>query len=360
MKLLALALLLFGQGAELDRARAVAALREDLELDSPREALVRSSPWTAKDGAFEHDGEVLALTARALAATGEDARARKLLEQATPTDATKSWIELERARLALENDDLEAAARALAGEKGAAVRYPDIAECWLLRGRALARQQKFADAAPLFRRFLELAPFSVDAPAACHQLAQAALARADDAEAQKWFTRAAELGTWQGFYRARRIQIREHPDDPLPRVGLAQLFLEAHDYARAEALLTELTATTPTFASGWFLLGEARRKQRDLDGASKAYTQALDLDPELPFARFNRAVIARMQGRDVDARADLERIVGGPAADDERLLKAHLELARLLVRAGDAEAANTRYRRYTELGGKDPLAEPTR
>ncbi|MBI5435488.1 MAG: tetratricopeptide repeat protein [Planctomycetes bacterium] len=357
---LAFACLALPAAAQLGRDDAVAALREDLELDRPRDALARGKTWTANGGTFEHDGEVVALYARALLATGAEADARAVVVRASPSEATKPWLELETARQALERDELDVAARALAGANGEPVRFPDIADCWLVRARALARLGKTVEAAPLFRRFLELAPLSPDGPSACHQLAQAALAQNDQENARKWFARAEELGTWHGFYRARRIQIREHPNDPLPKLGLAQLLLEAREYARAEALLVTLTQAEPTFANGWFHLGEARRKQRDLAGASAAYTRALETDPEHAFARFNRAVIARMEQRDADARADFERIVAGPAGEDARLLNAHLELARLLARTGDASGAEARHRRYVELGGKEPLAEKPR
>ncbi|MCK6448683.1 MAG: tetratricopeptide repeat protein [Planctomycetes bacterium] len=351
------------------RERAVELLREDLELDRPRDALARGAAWVASGGAFAgdgafagggafaNDGEIVALVARALTATGEDARARKLVDGAQASEATRGWLDVERARQALERDELEEAANALAGNP---VKHPALAECWLVRARALARLGKAVEAAPLFQKFLELAPLSPDGPAACHQLAQAALASGKQDDAARWFARANELGTWHGFYRARRIQIREAPDDPLPRLGLAQLLLEAREYARAERVLDELVARHADFANGWFHLGEARRKQRDLAGARAAYDRALSVDATLAFARFNRGVIARMEGRDADARSDFERIVASDAGNDSRLVNAHLELARLLARAGDAAAATARYARYTELGGKEPLAEPRR
>lgn len=339
------------------RAQAVELLREDLELDRPRDALARGAVWVRSGGAFADDGEVVALVARAFAATGEESRARELVEGARAGETTRAWLDVERARQALERDELEAAANALAGNP---VKHPALAECWLVRARALARLGKAVEAAPLFQKFLELAPLSPDGPAACHQLAQAALASGKQDDAARWFGRANELGTWHGFYRARRIQIRETPDDPLPRLGLAQLLLEAREYVRAESVLDELVARHADFANGWFHLGEARRKQRDLAGARAAYDRALAVDPTLAFARFNRGVIARMEGRDADARSDFEWIVTSDAGNDARLVNAHLELARLLARAGDAAAAALRYARYTELGGKEPLAEPRR
>jgi tetratricopeptide (TPR) repeat protein len=340
---------------QVDRAAAVAALREDLELDLVRDAVAKGRAWTAEDGAFCTDGEVLALYARALATSGDDEGARACLAAAKPDEATRPWIAIELARQALEQDDLAAAAAALAGADATTVKYPELAECWLVRARALARLGEPVRAAPLFEKFLSLAPLSPDGPAACHQIAQAALARGAHDEARRWFDRAAELGTWQGFYRARRIQIREHPDDPLPKLGLAELLLDAREHARAETLLAALVTAKPEVARAWFLLGEARRKQRNLDGAQTAYDRALQLDPTLAFARFNRAVIARMAGRAADARADFERIVAEPSGDDPRLAAAHLELSRLLVQAGEKEAAARRYARYVALGGKEPL-----
>lgn len=210
-------------------------------------------------------------------------------------------------------------------------------------------------AAPLFKHFVELAPLSPDAPSAYHQIALALVQRGDAEGATRVFEHAAKIAAWHGFYRARRLQIREHPSAPLPRLGLGQLLLEADQLDRARAVLEELVRVAPTFANGWFHLGECARKQQDLDAATRHYGKALELDPALDVARYNRAVIAVMQRRDPHARADLERIVEGGGGTDPRLINAHLELARLLARAGDPSGAKARHARYVELGGAEPL-----
>jgi hypothetical protein len=60
------------------------------------------------------------------------------------------------------------------------------------------------------------------------------------------------------------------------------------------------------------------------------------------------------------ARTDFERIVDGARASEPTALPAHLALARLLAAANEPQAAQRRYARYVELGGREPLAEPRR
>ncbi len=353
------ALALAFQTAASSADEVLARWRESLDLDLPREVVAEKASIEA-GGALASNGEAIALMARALFSEGREDDALALVAASRETDANRTALVLERARELLERDDLEAASKLVAGSKSIGpVRFPDRADCWLVRARCLARSGKLVDAAPLFERFLQLAPLSPDGPAACHQIAESLVSRGDAKNAQTWFDRALQLGTWQGFYRARRLQIREHPNEPLPRLGLGQLLLEANEFARAKSVFEELVRVAPNFANGWFHLGEAERQLRALDRAAVDYGKALELDPELANARFNRAVIARIQGRDADAKLDLEHLVSSAAGKDPRFCNAHLELARVLLRGGERAAADERYRRYVELGGKEPLEAPT-
>jgi Tfp pilus assembly protein PilF len=102
-------------------------------------------------------------------------------------------------------------------------------------------------------------------------------------------------------------------------------------------------------------LGETLRKQNDLAGARRSYDRALELDPTLDIARYNRAVMAKLDGRNADARADLELLLSGAAARDPRFAGAHLDLARMLLKAGEKERAAESFARYQQLGGKEKL-----
>jgi tetratricopeptide (TPR) repeat protein len=311
--------------------------RESLDLDLPGEVITAALPLVARSGPLAKDGEAIALAARALAAAGEEQRAAKLLDEARPEAASLGFVEVARARLAIERDDLARAREILLVPQVAPpvtpqvasvrtdppVRFPAIPECWLLAGRALYRSDEGTGekerAAPLLERFLELAPLDAQAPSALHMLAQTAIALGDTAAAGELRKKALASATWQDFYRTRRLQVREKPDEPLPRLGLAELFLAAGAHARAREVCRELVARVPRFCRGFVALGLAERGLGDLAAARKAFERALDCDP--------------------------------------RAAPTYLDLARVLAAGGDKNAAAATYARYRDLGGTEPLEE---
>ncbi len=344
--------------ADSDRAmRTIAAWREALELDLPSEVLETGPELVAGGGPLAQEGEALALVARALFDGGREDEARALLAAAEPSKPTRVFLELERVREWILEDELERAIEALrAGDPSAsAPRFPERPQSWLLLGRALVRAGRGAEARPFLERYVELEPFGPDAYAALHMLAQAAIARGDGAAARELGARAQRVGEWRGWWRVRTLQVREAPGEPLPRLGLAQLYLQIGEHAWAEAILQSLLAGSPDFAPGWFHLGEARRALGNLPGARSTYSRALELDPDHALARYNRAVLLLSLGEGDGARADLEHLVAGPHASDPKLAGAHLLLARLLLEAGLPDLAAERYARYRELGGQEPL-----
>jgi tetratricopeptide (TPR) repeat protein len=321
------ALLLIAQGSPAAEPSGVLIdrWRESIELDLPGEVLLEALPLVTDDGKLSRDGAAIAVAARALAAAGEGARAGKLLDEAHPDENSRSFVEVARARLALDRDDLPRARRILlepsSGPKPAdpPVRFPSIAECWLLAGRALARSGELAQATPLLERFLALAPLDSEAPSAWHMLTQAAIVRGDPTDAAELRKKSLASAAWQDFYRTRRLQVREKPGEPLPRLGIAELFLAVGEHERAREVGSEITGRWPDFCRGHEALGRAERGLGHL---------AL-------------------------ARAALERA----AACDPRSTRAHLELARVLAASGETERAAASYARYRELGGSEPLAE---
>lgn len=349
------------QPAPLDASIQKERWRESLALDLPREVLSQGEALTAPGATLARDGEALALVSRALFAARQPAfeSAWKWLADREVTAETLPDVELERARLLIEHDELTRALMLLLPQpQSTEPRYPERPESWLYAGRAWVRSGDAQRAAPLLARFLELAPRDREAPGALHLLAQDALQRGDGATAQRCVARAEELSKWHALWRVRVTQVREHPLEPLPRLGLAQLWLQAGEYARAEQSLRELVARHPEFAAGWFHLGEAERLSGDLAAALEPYDRALALEPDHVLARNNRGTLHRLAGRLDLARADFERIVDGPRSSERTALPAHLSLARVLAANGDDLAAQRRYARYVELGGREPLAEP--
>jgi tetratricopeptide (TPR) repeat protein len=356
----ACAALLYGMQASTttkeDREAILARWREDFELDELERIVAEGPALVSGSGALAHDGEALALVARALFASGRETIAKNMLAAPVALDEDgRAQVDLARAHLALAEDDLEGVLAVLLSDDRRSVREASFPDAWLLAGQAFARSGANNEAEPFLLRFLELAPRSADAPVACHLLAQSALARRDVQAARSYRERGEALARWHAYYRARRIQVRANPDDPLPRLGLAQLWLEAHEPARAKEALVELLQRASDYARGWSLLGETERLLDDFPAAQHAWDRALDLDPTLLPARFNRGVLARMQGRAADARADFSWIVEHGAADELRYRQAHLELARLELASGERVRAETLYARYRELGGTDPL-----
>lgn len=334
-----------------------------LALDLPREVLAELELQVSAGAPLARDGEALALLSRATFATHEPAfeSAWKLLEGRDVEESTRAALELERARLLVESDQLARALVALLERPEA--REPRFAarpESWLLAGRAWFRSGEPVRGAPFLARFVELAPRDREASSALHLLAQEALARGDGATAQACVRRAEELSRWHALWKVRARQVHEKPAEALPRIGLAQLWLQAGDTKRARVQLQALLAQHARSAQGWFLLGESQRMDGDLERALGSYSRALDSEPTHLLALHNRGTIQRLAGRLAEARADFERVVDGPRGAEGPALPAHLALARTLAALGENEAAQRRYARYVELGGREPLAEARR
>jgi len=336
-----------------DPARTVREWRDALELELPGVVLAQGKQLPQR---LRAQGEAVALFARALDATGDTAAARALLEGAQVDESTQHFIELERARIALQNDALGEVVERLV--RAGKPRYPTEPDCLIYLARALTRAGQGSKADALLLRFVELAPQHEAAASAWHMLAQRAIQQRDGAKASEYRARAEQAARWQSYYKARRIQLRENPEARLPRLGLAQLWLEARDFKRAEGLLLELIQRDPTFAKAWTHLAEARRELGNKGGAREAYDRALELDPSDTLARHNRGVLLEEAGELEAAQADYTVLVESKAKPDEATRHAFLLLARLLERQGDATRARELHERYVELGGKEALTPP--
>jgi len=340
----------------LDEAR-IARWRSALSEQRPAEVATEGPALVGASGALAHDGEALALVARALHAQGELGAATQLLETARVPASERGWIEVERARIALEQGDLASVERLLAPESGssAPVRHADFPEAWMLRARALERAGSGPAAAQLAQSFLERLPTHPDAPAAWHLLAEQASAAGDESAAARLRESEARARRWQEAYHARSLQVARAPDEPLPRLGLAVLWLEAGDVPRARAQLLELTTRCPDFGRGWYHLGEAERLLGRAAPALAAYSRALECDPRDARSRFNRALLQWLGGRAEEARLDFETLIGTPAELEPEYGELHLHLARIAQAQGRAQQAQASYARYRALGGMQPL-----
>lgn len=268
---LALALFLAAAAALGDARATLARWREALELDLAAEVLREAPQATEAGGECAQSGEARALWARALAGAGRAREALEVLRPGTLAEAERPWLEIARARLAIEADDL-AGARAILvaaeskSELGA--RFPERPEAWLLLGRALWRGEQAAQARVALERFVAAAPLDCEAPDAWHMLALQARRSGEAARAAQCAEAERKSAEWQAFYRTRRLQIREHPREPLPRLGLAELWIAAGDDVRAKEVLDELLRLAPDFARAELALARLEKRAGHADAAA--------------------------------------------------------------------------------------------
>ena len=285
-----------------------------IELDVSTEILQEHDWFEAQRAP---DPRLTALYARALHAAGDDESATRLLGP-----AASAPLALAAARIALDRDEIAQALRLVAapaksGGSAITTRFPEESESWLLEGRARARAGELARAEPLLAEFVKRDPWHVDAPAAWFVLVDCARAQGNAEEATRREESRQKSAEWHAFYRVRRLQVRESPREPLPHVGLAQLWLAADQLDRA---------------------------RRELDAA-------LALD-----ARFCRAIelkgeLERRAGHTADSHARCEEAL----RCDPQLTDVHLTLARLAKAAGKVEESAASYARYRERGGTKEL-----
>ncbi|MEX1023430.1 MAG: tetratricopeptide repeat protein [Planctomycetota bacterium] len=329
---------------------AVAPLRELAELGLAAELLAEYADDVAPGGELAAHAEAVALVARAQFDTGDETGARRRLHAFGDQDARAVTLEL--ARLDLDTDRLDDAWKRLIREDGRGPRATDDATAWLLLGRVAHRRGEHERARPLLERALELAPRGPEASAAWHMLGVGARGRRDAAAARACFERAADLRRWHDLFRARRLQVRAAPNDPLPRLGLGLLWLEADEPARARAEFVRLTRDHPAFTRGWLYLGEAERQLLREEAALAAFGRALALDGDLALARAQRGALHAAAARWPEAVRDLEHFATLPEASQPGFAIAFWHLARALDALGRADEAERAFRRYRALGGE--------
>ena len=296
----------------------------------------------------EADPKSLALAARAAYASGLRDRAERWLKL-----SEEPPIKLEIARQHLEEDRLLAAMDLLFEERKLLVlRYKDSADGYMLSARALTRYGNREGARPILEEMVKRFPHDDEVPAALHLLSQDAIARGELEAARELRIKANTSARWRSFFDARRRQAIEHPNDPLPRFGVAALWMEAGEAQRARDVLDQLLLKAPKFARGHALRGDASRALGELDESLRSWSSALELDPNLHAARLNRSILWGARERWAEARADLELLVDLEEALSGPLIRAHLELSKALKALGDDEGASSARAKYELLTGR--------
>ncbi|MFT7670919.1 MAG: tetratricopeptide (TPR) repeat protein [Planctomycetota bacterium] len=335
---------------------AIARWTEDVELGLYPSVVREARAALQANPKLASNAEFVVLYARALARSGGYDEAYERLHAIGTAKQTAGVVAVALAQLELEEDKLrEVIARLALSDPQQPLRYPALPEAWVVLGKARYRLGEVDAAIPLLQQFVTNWRMHPEAPSAWHMLAQASMTRRDMQGARTAREQGQNLATWHAFYRTRRIQVREAPQDPLPRFGLAQLWSSVEELDRALEEVHTTLKLDPEFARAWALQGEIERKRGNQGKALEAYGKALKLDSSLSDARFNRALLALEAKDDELARSDLELIVNGPEQTAERYLGAHLALARFLKRIGEDEAAEARFARYEGLGGSAEL-----
>jgi tetratricopeptide (TPR) repeat protein len=339
-----------------DAGRLRAQLVELLALGLPNEALAFGQPLLAAGQALAQDGLARALIARTLFDAGREDEAWQLLDGAGLPAAEQVPIQLERARLLIEQDRLEEARALLQKPSGSGqpALYPEQPDCWFLLARCHARLGRLEAAALLAKKFLQLAPLDGQAASAWHLIAQEALLRGDAESANKALEKHRFLEEWHGLFRARRLQAFRAPTAALPRFGIGLLWMRVERYGDAEAEFSAALSRDGQLAGAHFQLGEARRLSNNPEGALEAYNRGLELYPDDLELGANRGLLLLSLGRAAGA-SDLERISASPAANLPAFAPAFLGLARHLA-ATQPERSAELYARYQALGGSESLA----
>ncbi len=122
--------------------------------------------------------------------------------------------------------------------------------------------------------------------------------------------------------------------------NLGWAYLQQGNLTRAIDALQRSVAAEPSFCVGWYRMGLARMRRKNLQAADEAFTEALTRDPRcqgLQAAYLQRGHVRRALGRDQAAKEDLEHCVKlGKRTNDGK------ECASLL--------ANLQYSRAPEWG----------
>ena len=152
---------------------------------------------------------------------------------------------------------------------------PTLADCFLMRGAAQARQGRVDDAAASYREFLQLAPDHPQAPGVRKILDQA---------------REANVGG--------ETRLKPEPKGAADSRSLAQVlldegkrFLSRHELAEAEARFQSCTEEDPSLADCFMMLGATRARQGRIAEGAEAYRRFLELAPKHPKAPQVRRIV---------------------------------------------------------------------
>jgi protein O-GlcNAc transferase len=181
----------------------------------------------------------------------------------------------------------------------------------LRQALAAHRRGAITEAAPLYRRVLEIAPTN---NVACTNLAAIATQAGDFDEAETMFRRAVELkpdaaeahynlgfilqerGKLDAAIEVYRRALALRPDMPQACTNLGVALQHQGKLDDAVAAFRQAIAGNPNHADAYFNLGAVLRLQDHVDEAAAAYRRVIELDPSHASARNNLALILSEAG----------------------------------------------------------------
>jgi protein O-GlcNAc transferase len=194
---------------------------------------------------------------------------------------------------------------------------PAPADQLLQQALAAHRRGAIAEAAPLYRRVLDVAPTN---NVACTNLAVIATAAGDFNEAETMFRRAVEL----------------RPDFAEAHYNLGFILQEQGKLDAAIEVYRRALALRPDMPQACTNLGVALQHQGKLDDAVAAFRQAIAGNPKHADAYFNLGAVLRVQGHVDEAAAAYRRVI----ELDPSHAAACNNLALILSEAGELHAAD--------------------
>jgi tetratricopeptide (TPR) repeat protein len=263
----------------------------------------------------------------------------------TPKELAPVYLLRGVAELSLGNEE-----RAASGFESALALAPDLAAARFNLGRVRLRQRRFEDAAAEFEELVRISP----GDASVHHLLGVSyheMGRLHDARVElekslallpgnaQSSTRLGavlfDLGLYELSAESYQQAIAAGADTPMLHDALARAYLKRgvfNDAARE--LETVLKATGPS-ASVLVDLGYCPLTTEHFEEARSRFEQAVALEPENLFARFQLGITLSKLGDRAGAIASLQKSLDEPTVRAD----AHNELARLYTAAGDIDAA---------------------
>ncbi len=152
------------------------------------------------------------------------------------------------------------------------------------------------------------------------------------------------------------------PGDPVPRLELAALAVEAEDLAEAEGHLEAALRADPLNEQAWAELGRVRYQRQRYDGAVDAFRRLIQLDGGLTLSLLWLGRALRRADRDDEAeRVYLELLENHPETFEAFLQLGHIYRQRRLEEPDRERAAELLrrarqyYRQALELRPQDPM-----